>query len=259
MLNIIYRSRFIVFFSIFILILSCSKLNKKTSPFKIIVVLCDLSESTRNMRNIYFKSFKEIISSIGHGDAIYVVKITESSIEEPEIPIKEVFPEFIPKDKFGNPTDNPLIVKRERKKADEKLRRKKEKCIEDAERLFFSRERILKTDILSSLLVAEKIFKNFPEKKPILVILSDMIEDSSDYNFKKEKLTKERIREIIENEKSKGRLPDLRGVKVYVIGAQARDKEKFFSIQNFWMNYFKECGAILEKKNYGSALIKFEE
>jgi len=259
MLNAIYQSRFIIFFLFFILILSCGKLNKKISSPKIIVVLCDLSESTRNMRNIYLKSFKKIISSIKHGDAIFVVKITESSIEEPEIPIKEIFPKFVPKDAFGNPTDNPLIKKKERKKADEELRRKKEKCIKDAEKLFFSKKRILKTDILSSLHVADRIFKNFPEKKPILVILSDMVEDSLDYNFEKERLNEERIREIIENERLKERLPDLKGVKVYVIGAQARDKKKFFSIQNFWINYFKECGAILEKKNYGSALIKFEE
>ena len=93
-----------------ITVTACDKINpekKEAARQKTVVVLCDLSESTKNMRNIYPESFKEIISSIGHGDAIYVVKITESSIEEPEIPIKEVFPEFIPKDKFGNPTDNP--------------------------------------------------------------------------------------------------------------------------------------------------------
>ena len=86
-----------------------------------------------------------------------------------------------------------------------------------------------------------------------------MIEDSSDYDFSKERLSEKRISQIIEVEKSKNRLPDLKSVKVYVAGARAPKSEQFSNIRNFWMRYFKECGAICPKENYGSALLTFNE
>jgi lysophospholipase L1-like esterase len=86
-----------------------------------------------------------------------------------------------------------------------------------------------------------------------------MIEDSSEYNFEKERLSDKRIAEIIAAERVKKRLPDLKGVKVYVTGAKAPTREQFYNIQNFWLRYFKECGAELPKENYGSALLSFDE
>jgi hypothetical protein len=44
-----------------------------------------------------------------------------------------------------------------------------------------------------------------------------------------------------------------------VIGAKAPSREKYHTIQNFWLRYFKECGANLSKENYGSALLSFNE
>ena len=82
--------------------------------------------------------------------------------------------------------------------------------------------------------MAEKAFKNYNRDKSILVILSDMIEDSSEYNFEKENLKDKRIEEIIKREKTKNRMPDLKGAKIYVIAAGAGGSNKFFAIQNFW-------------------------
>lgn len=92
-----------------------------------------------------------------------------------------------------------------------------------------------------------------------MVIMSDMIEDSSDYNFERERLSDKRIAEIIAREREKKRLSILNGVKVYVTGARASAREQFYNIQNFWLRYFKECGANLSKENYGSALLSFDE
>ncbi len=63
----------------------------------------------------------------------------------------------------------------------------------------------MKTDILSSLHVAERVFKQYKNKKNILVIFSDMIEESDDYNFKNVQKTKKRIEEIIRKEKKKNK------------------------------------------------------
>ncbi|MGQ9569611.1 MAG: hypothetical protein ACUVUQ_01975, partial [Thermodesulfovibrionales bacterium] len=234
------------------------KLSRKT-----VVVLCDLSESTRNVRGIYLESFKKAISPIGHGDVFVVAKITDSSITEPEIPIEEAHPEFVAKDKMGNPTDNPILVKNAKKEADERLQKRKEELIETAKNLLLGERdkgrKIMHTDIMSSLHIAERIIKNYRRDKPVLVILSDMVEDSSEYNFEREKLTDKRIEQIVQNEKKKNRIPDLNGVKVYIVAAGVRSSKRFFAIQNFWLRYFKECGANLSKENYGSVLLSFNE
>lgn len=257
---------FLIILLIPINFISCNKLKTedKISLKKTIVVLCDLSESTRSLRNVYLDSFKKVISQIKHGDVIVTAKITDASITEPEIPIKEVFSEFVALDKMGRPTDNPILVEQDRKEADEKLERKKEELVKTAKDTLFAGggeyKKILRTDIMSSLHVAERIFKNYHCDKSILVVLSDMIEDSSEYNFEKENLTDRQIEEIIiKREKTKNRIPDLKDVEVYVVAAGAGGSKRFFAIQSFWLRYFKECGANLSKENYGSALINFNE
>jgi hypothetical protein len=254
-----------VIFLITINFISCDKLRpkEKRHPNKTVVVLCDLSESTRDLRDVYVHSFKKVLSSIGHGDIIVAAKITEASVAEPEIPIKETFPEFVPRDKMGNPTDNPVLVKKAKEEADKKIEAKKEEIIKIASDFLFARggkhKRVLHTDIMSSLHVAERVFKNYKRDKFILLMLSDMIEDSSEYNFEKENLNDKRIEEIIKREKTRNKIPDLKDVKVYIVAAGAGGSKRFFAIQNFWLRYFKECGANLSKENYGSALLGFNE
>lgn len=245
---------------------SCDMLKKeenKNIPSKTVVVLCDLTESTKNLSNAYLESFKTILSTISHGDVIVAAKITNSSIAEPEIPIKDEIQKFVPVDKMGNPTDNPILVKSSKKEADEKLAKQKELIIDKLNNMLSPNNnrnrKIINTDIMSSLHVAEKIFKNYKREKLVLVMLSDMIEDSTEYNFEKENLIDKRAEDIINKEKSKNRLPDLQKVKIYVVAAGAKESNKFFAIQNFWLRYFKECGADLTKERYGSALLNFNE
>jgi hypothetical protein len=251
---------FFLILLVFLFSFSCEKIKTEDKKLqqKTVVVLFDLSGSTKELRNIYLNSFKKILSSITHGDVIVAAKITDSSITEPEIPVKEEFPEFIPRDKMGNPTDNEFLIRKAKKEADVKLANKKDEIVKTIKNFLF-RVSTKKTDIMSSLHIAERIFKTYNGDKSILVIMSDMVEESDVYNFKKEKLIQRRIQEIINNEKTKNRLPDLHNVKVYVVAAGAPSAEEYFFIQNFWLKYFKECGANLAKENYGSALIQFDE
>jgi len=234
-------------------LLSCGKKDS----YKTIVVLFDLTESTNRKQFIqnYLDGFKIVLSKVNHGDVIACLSILESSFSEPTIPINEKIPPFIPS------SDNPLIVKKEREEADKRLDKKKEEIYTKAERLVSRVDlgrKVLRTDILSSLHIAAVIFKNHYNEKNILVIFSDMIQESSEYNFRTEDLSERRIEEIISKERRMNRIPDLKGVKVYVAGATAPTNEQFFNIRNFWMKYFKECGAILLEENYGPTLINFE-
>lgn len=119
-----------------------------------------------------------------------------------------------------------------------------------------------RTAVMSSLEVAAKILNGDQLKnanRKILVVFSDMVEESPRYNFPRERLTEPRIRAIIEAERSTGRLPNLQGVKVWKAGASAvgLDDDRSRALQRFWVEYFKAAGADLEPDRYGSRLLNF--
>jgi len=222
---------------------------------KVICLLCDLSESTNEpeIRKGYQDYIRMVLAGTRENDVLLASPITQKSIAERYI-LRHTFPDF------STDTDNPLYQQAQRKKFDQSMQAEKDSLFEVITRTLFDPSlKILKTDITSSLSVAQSVFESFPEKKKVLVILSDMIEDSETYDFEKENLTDARIREIILAEADKGRLPSLAGVQVHVAGAAAEDKESFFRVRQFWMEYFKACKATLLNANYGTGLITFSE
>jgi len=236
-----------------LIFLSCQKTESLKEYSKTVFVLVDYSESARNARQDYIDSFKKIISQIKLGDHLFIWKITELSEMESKPLIDEDFP-------FPPSAKNEFYMKQAIARAGKEMKVKLEEIEKKMEAFLNSGEQLsTKTAILGSLQVAERVFKKGRKDKSVLVIMSDMIEDSSDYNFEREKLTDKRIAEIIAKGKAKKRLPDLNGVKIYVAGARASAREQFYNIQNFWLKYFKECGANLSKENYGSALLSFDE
>jgi hypothetical protein len=115
------------------------------------------------------------------------------------------------------------------------------------------------SDIMSSLTLAQNIFQDYPGGRPVLVILSDMMEDSQNYNFYNTQLTDSVTQDIISKEKSAGRLPNLQGANVYVVAAGTEDSDKFFEVRNFYLKYFAAAGAKLDTSNYSNALLQFSE
>lgn len=219
---------------------------------KVVFVLFDISDSTKKgeIRKRYLGDFKIILNKINPGDVIVADRIAEASIAKSVFLVKEEFekPSFFE----GGPLKDKMLKKRHNER--------KDKIINDVEKIILKQDvKVPYTDILSSLHIAEKVFKSYKRDKYVLVIMSDMLEESSDYNFAKETITEKRINEIISIEKKKKRIPDLTNVKVYVTGATAENRDRFFAIKNFWLKYFKECGANLSKENYGSALLSFNE
>lgn len=223
---------------------------------KVVCVLTDLSESTVNpeIRKIYSENFKTILEEITHGDVLVVGLITQRSVIEPTLCIKYEFSPIVFKH------DTQLFMNAELRKANQELKNIKDSLYNIVDSVLTrTNRRILHTDILSSLRVAERVFNSFTRQKRILVILSDMIEDSDTYNFEVKNITPQSIMNIVETEKQNGRMPNLSNVKVYVIGASAKNSKRFAMIQDFWTAYFKESGALLVPENYGAALVSFKE
>jgi hypothetical protein len=118
------------------------------------------------------------------------------------------------------------------------------------------------TALMAAMEVAAKILNGGQlrnAKRKCLVIFSDMVEESPRYNFQRGVLNDSRTKEIIDSERAGGRLPDLRGVKVWKTGASAvgLSDDRSRALQRFWVDYFKAAGADLAPDRYGSTLLNF--
>ena len=241
-----------------LLFIGCGDSSKVPAEVgKTVCVLFDLSGTTNKpeIRRAYVDHFKVIMDRVTHGDAISVALITEFSAGELRLLFQHQFPVFDP---GSDKTE--LQLKAYESTLKEGMQKVKDSLFTIAQAtLTDTTRRIMRTDIMTSLQVAERVFKNSHQPRKILVILSDMIEDSNAYNFEREELTDKRISDIIERERNRKRLPDLSTVKVYVVGALAKNAMRYERIQAFWFEYFKACGATLASENYGAAMIGFDE
>lgn len=223
---------------------------------KIVCVLFDLSETTNTpeVRKTYLDKFSMILEKMNHGDVIEAALITEKSVSELNLSIEYSFPSF----EFS--TDNDMILNAQKRIADSLLLALKDSLLNAADSVLFNPPRkILGTEILSSLQVAERVLSAFPQKKKVLVIFSDMIEESGIANFARDNPNDFRNKSIIEKLKKTGTLPDLKNTVVYVAGATHPDSEKYNGIRKFWIHFFRETGADLKPYNYGAALIRFDQ
>ncbi|MBC8181878.1 hypothetical protein H8E88_12230 [candidate division KSB1 bacterium] len=248
---------FTLFISVvFIFFFSCEKLKKEKKtelPGKTVCVFFDLSLSTakKEIRESYCNNLKLIMKSINHGDVIVGGLITQKSISELAFCFQYEFPKFVPS------TNNPLFKKSELKQFQNRIVVVKDSLLAVADSVIMSlNARIMKTEIMSAMQVAERVFSRDKSRK-VLVIMSDMIEDSPLHRFQTDNLTTQRIQTKIENERKNNMLPNLKDVNVYVLGATAKSTKKYLQIRNFWKGYFDACEATLI--DYGSSLIRFSE
>ncbi|MDA8091930.1 MAG: hypothetical protein M0Z52_12280 [Actinomycetota bacterium] len=221
---------------------------------KAVFVLFDVSGSTQSSRKEYLDGFikildirapgEESVSALGLKDTIAADIITGNSLSTSELPIEHQF-----KYSFWS-GQNAMF-------AGSKAVVEKKELAREAKDLL-SDKTARGSDIMNSMRLAERVFSRYKKDKPVLVIFSDMIEQAGGYDFENDNLTEKRITAIIRQEQAKG-LPDLRGVTVYVTGANAKSSTQFLKIRNFWIRYFKACGAVLDKANYGRAFMEISE
>ncbi|MCL4354536.1 hypothetical protein M1349_03655, partial [Patescibacteria group bacterium] len=222
--------KFTLPFILFLLFLSCNGKGTPEKPNKIVCVLFDLSETTNTpeIRKTYLNRFKFVLDRMQVGDAIEAALITEKSVSELNLSVEYEFPVI------NSKTDTEIFKRKAKEQSDSILNVKRDSILTVADSILFKPKRkILFTEIMGSLQVAERVFKSFPQPRKILVVFSDMIEDSKHYNFERENLSSQRINQIINREKKDNLLPNISGVKIYVAGATAKDSERYNNIKNF--------------------------
>ena len=218
--------------------------NNEEKP-RAIVVFVDMSGSTNlARRTVYRECFEKIYQDLNQGDRIVVGTITGRSF----IDFKPAVDVEIPKKSLWL---NRIQFERNLTETKEKIQR-------EVDRLLSRKKGTPRTEILNSLNIAETIFHKEKREK-ILVILSDMIQDSREYDFSSTKITNHYINKVIKYRRKKNLLPNLSGVKVYVAGASGSDSHKYRSIEKFWARYFQRAGADYSHHRYGHTLISFEK
>lgn len=219
--------------------------GKKGRSPRVIVVLVDMSGSTNKARRTtYNEAFDKIYKNLQQGDRIVIGTITSNSY----IDFKPVVDAEIPKQSIWV----------NRIQYEQKLAKTKTHVRTEVDRLLSRRKGTPYTEILNSLNIADTIFHSEKRKK-ILVILSDMMQDSKEYRFERLRVTDSFTRTVIRQRKRQNLVPNLAEVKVYVAGASATDSRKFRSIERFWEKYFAASGADFSTHRYGHSLLEFEK
>jgi hypothetical protein len=221
------------------------KFGKDKKPPRVLAVFVDMSGSTNKARRtVYRNAFEKIFQNLQDGDRIVVGTITGRSY----IDFKPAVDAEIPKQSIWV---NRITYEQKRAKTRKNIKT-------EVDRLLSAKRGTPRTEIINSLNIADKIFHNEKRRK-ILIILSDMIQDSREHKFDRVKVTNKYITKIIRDRKKQNLIPDLETVKVYVAGASASNSKKYRSIEKFWNRYFVATGADFSLHRYGHSLLEFEK
>ncbi len=209
---------------------------------RLVMVFIDVSLSTLPDRENYKKYIELIVSRLQAGDRMMVAKILDLTIAE-FAPIYDAkFPSF---NMFS---DNST-------RYNKTIREMSGAIAATVDSVLDMRSKVQKSEIVNSFLICDQVMRNWPGKKSI-VIISDMQESSSEFNFDTDHITPAYLDNMLATLKLKNRIPRLPGVEVWVAGAYAKDTEQFFAVQDFWKRYLAETGATL--RSYSHTLLDFE-
>jgi hypothetical protein len=209
---------------------------------RLVMVFIDVSLSTLPDRENYKKYIDFIVSKLEAGDRIMVSRILDLTIAE-FAPIYDAkFPAF-------------NIFSDNRTHYDKTIRTMSRQIMATVDSVLDLRAKVQKSEIVNSFLICDQVMNGWSGKRSV-VIISDMQESSSEFNFDTDRLTPAYVENVLATLKLKNRIPQLRGVEVWIAGAYAKDTEQFFAVQDFWKRYLAETGATL--RAYSHTLLDFE-
>jgi hypothetical protein len=250
MMRIFLRSLFLIQFAMFL----APEPVRADGAARHIIVAVDFTESAKQDADKYWKTIdlvtgcqksmgaqdRKICEKIQPKDHIVVFKISDHTRRNID-KISELYLEE-------------MSLMENKIKYQNRIAKEKVKFRNDIQAAFDRPVLAKTTEIIAGIREAAQQFKKENAREKYLVILSDMVEESEYYNFAKKKVD---AGQILKKEADEGRLPDLKGVKVYVSGATAKNESKMDEIRKFWLEYFKITGADLNEINYSNQLSKF--
>ena len=114
-----------------------------------------------------------------------------------------------------------------------------------------------RTLILDAVTLSQQLIEGNPDRRNVIVILSDMLEDSDTANFEKKPPTPADTEAIIRKQRARNLLPDLHQAQIFVAGAKAPTAAQFEEVEAFWTRYFREANGVVGTGAYGRPAIDF--
>jgi hypothetical protein len=192
-----------------------------------------------------------VLPSLSAGDRLLIAPINDKTLTDFRPLVDVTLPA---KPAFNGWLNNVLKYNRQTKDIEAEALHLKETIGTDVSRMFAKPHPSQQTDIFSSLLLAQKLFYEEPRRK-VLVMMSDMIEDSPPYDFERVSWNSATIERTLSDLDAKGLIPKLPEVCVYVSGASARSAALAENISRFWLAYFRRTGADLDSSRYAHVLL----
>lgn len=218
-----------------------------------VVIFIDFSDSIGGAQRTGFKREieKHVLPWLQPGDSIVVAAIHDKTLTEFR-PLVEA--ELPPRPQFSGWMDNVIKFNREAKETDARIVQVKDTLRTETAHALGRSIKAKHTDILSSLLLTEKLFSAEARRK-VLILMSDMIEDSPSYAFDRLAWTPTTTPKILAELEAKRAIADLRGVCVYVSGVSAPSADLAQNIGRFWQAYFRKAGADMHPSRYAHVLL----
>ena len=233
----------------------CTRSSEETTDPRgtAIVIFIDFSQSIgRSDRALFKQDFtNHIVPTLSAGDRILIAPINDKTLTAFHPLLEETLP---PTPEFNGWLDNTIKFDREVKHSDAQVGKLKESIQRQVASIFAAGYTSQQTDILSSLLIAEKLFHNQPRHK-VLILMSDMIVDYPPYRFDRIAWSPSANQKILSELDEKGLIPDLSGVCVYVSGISARSAQLAAHIGQFWQEYFRRTKADMDPSRYAHVLL----
>lgn len=224
-----------------LLLMACLE-RQPAQTGKLVVMLVDRSQSTKEDRDLQHQACERILANLRAGDRLLAAYITDQSAADFRHALDEELPPPFPSMKLWDIESQ----YRKRKAEWERGFAERQREVKQKMEAFLNWESSARwTRIFETLRAAGQLTSLDRRPNKQLILFSDMIEESEVANFARFRPDEAFTRKEIERQRRAGILPDLRGVKVYVAGAHADTLERWAAIEKFWREYFAASGAEL--------------
>lgn len=221
--------------------LSGCQARRATADREGVVLMVDRSGSARDLAKRYEADFARLLERIDGGEHLLVQQVSAESLVEPVV-FEVAFPAYEPfslNPNGANSFTHGRAMKRLKAEAAERFHAL----------LTGPTPKKDGTAIVDALSQAAELLSRYPTGKRTVVILSDMIEQSSLRDFTG--LTETEIDPLLDRLAERHRLPDLSGTRVLVAGITDGgaggnlSADAVLTVKRFWSRFFEKAGARL--------------
>jgi hypothetical protein len=206
----------------------------------LVLVLVDASLTIPDLKD-FRKAWKTVSARAVGGDRVVVAVVSGHVGKSENSALTETGDLELPLKGWN---DNPFTY-------DESLTAAKNELSTDFEAAL-AKPRPDRTELMRSIRDAGRYFGGEKKRRKLLVILSDMLQDSAEYQFTRISVSETFTKNVIAKAQKDQLLPDLHGVTVYTQVPGVAAPAKADEVQRFWIAYLSAAGARIDQQTYGT-------